>query len=229
MKLSHLYAGMLALSCATPALAASLTVPTDVELLMVDGQKVPSGLLKSTPHVNLPNETSQILFRVEKIVRSGSDQTLFTSAPIVASFDASTDQKLTIELPKLNTDSDGKRFNQSLDFRLVDQNGKTVPYKSDVLAVDGLMSSRNIQEALATYNHSSSAAAVANLAPAMTATLAVPVAAGAATAANTAVTQQTVTLQGENVPEQMLQYWFQQADAKTQQRFMNWAKDHARP
>ncbi|MGL5366513.1 MAG: YccT family protein, partial [Plesiomonas shigelloides] len=156
-------------------------------------------------------------------------QTLFTSAPIVASFDASADQKLTIELPKLNTDSDGKRFNQSLDFRLVDQNGKTVPYKSDVLAVDGLMSSRNIQEALATYNHSSSAAAVANLAPAMTATLAVPVAAGTATAANTAVTQQTVTLQGENVPEQMLQYWFQQADAKTQQRFMNWAKDHARP
>ncbi|MGL4602085.1 MAG: DUF2057 family protein, partial [Plesiomonas sp.] len=36
------------------------------------------------------------------------------------------------------------------------------------------------------------------------------------------------TLKGENVSEQMLQYWFQQADTKTQQRFMRWAQSNAR-
>ncbi|MGL4958165.1 MAG: DUF2057 family protein [Plesiomonas sp.] len=230
MKLRHLYAGMLALSCSAPLLAASLSVSNDIELLMVDGNKVSSSLLKSTNHVELPNSTSQILFRVEKIVRSGSDQTLFTSSPIIVSFETTADQKVSIALPRLDTDSEGKRFNQALNFRLVDQAGKNIPYKSDVLSVDGLMSSRNMQDALATYNHSSAAAALADLAPAMAATLTVPVVAGAAPAAlpTQAVSQQTVTLKGENVSEQMLQYWFQQADTKTQQRFMRWAQSNAR-
>ena len=33
-----------------------------------------------------------------------------------------------------------------------------------------------------------------------------------------------VVVQGENVAEQQLQYWFQQADKETQTRFLNWAK-----
>ncbi|HDL7412911.1 TPA: DUF2057 family protein, partial [Yersinia enterocolitica] len=36
--------------------------------------------------------------------------------------------------------------------------------------------------------------------------------------------QKTTNLQGENVAEQMLQYWFLQADADTQQRFLLWVK-----
>ncbi|MGL5007026.1 MAG: DUF2057 family protein [Plesiomonas sp.] len=232
MKLRHLYAGMLALSCSAPLLAANLNVSNNIELLMVDGNKVPSSLLKSTNHIKLPNSTSQILFRVEKIVRSGSDQTLFTSSPIIVSFETTADQNVSIALPRLDTDSEGKRFNQALNFHLVDQTGKNIPYKSDVLNVDGLMSSRNMQDALASYNHSNAAAALADFAP-VTAALAVPTTTNVVTpitpVSNTqTVSQQTVTLKGENVSEQMLQYWFQQADTKTQQRFMQWAQSHAR-
>ncbi|RLS11972.1 DUF2057 domain-containing protein, partial [Acinetobacter baumannii] len=34
----------------------------------------------------------------------------------------------------------------------------------------------------------------------------------------------TASLQGENVTEQMLQYWFLQANPETQKRFLIWAK-----
>ena len=36
--------------------------------------------------------------------------------------------------------------------------------------------------------------------------------------------ERQVVVQGENVAEQQLQYWFQQADKETQTRFLNWAK-----
>ena len=44
------------------------------------------------------------------------------------------------------------------------------------------------------------------------------------TAAAGKVNKGKVTLQGENVAEQMLQYWYQQADKETQARFIDWAK-----
>ncbi|MNO00475.1 hypothetical protein D3C81_2203750 [compost metagenome] len=44
---------------------------------------------------------------------------------------------------------------------------------------------------------------------------------------STALNAPTVTLKGENVSEQMLQYWFQQADKDTQKRFLQWANKQA--
>jgi len=43
-------------------------------------------------------------------------------------------------------------------------------------------------------------------------------------AASGKATKGKVVVQGENVAEQQLQYWFQQADKETQTRFLNWAK-----
>ena len=44
------------------------------------------------------------------------------------------------------------------------------------------------------------------------------------TASGGKVQKAKVTVQGENAAEQMLQYWFQQADKETQQRFLKWAE-----
>ena len=41
---------------------------------------------------------------------------------------------------------------------------------------------------------------------------------------NSKANKDKVTVQGKNVAEQQLQYWFQQADKETQTRFLNWAK-----
>ena len=43
-------------------------------------------------------------------------------------------------------------------------------------------------------------------------------------AASGKVQKGKVTVQGENAAEQMLQYWFQQADKETRQRFLKWAE-----
>lgn len=45
-------------------------------------------------------------------------------------------------------------------------------------------------------------------------------------AGNAKANKGKVVVQGENVAEQQLQYWFQQADKETQTRFLNWAKSH---
>ena len=45
-------------------------------------------------------------------------------------------------------------------------------------------------------------------------------------ASNAKANKGKVVVQGENVAEQQLQYWFQQADKETQTRFLNWAKSH---
>ena len=47
-----------------------------------------------------------------------------------------------------------------------------------------------------------------------------------ASASNAKINKGKVVVQGENVAEQQLQYWFQQADKETQIRFLNWAKSH---
>lgn len=44
------------------------------------------------------------------------------------------------------------------------------------------------------------------------------------TAAGAKATKAKITVQGENVAEQMLQYWYQQADKETQARFLKWAQ-----
>ena len=72
---------------------------------------------------------------------------------------------------------------------------------------------------LSEYNASGAPAAVA----AFAGTAPVAVAVGG-TAAAGKVNKGKVTLQGENVAEQMLQYWYQQADKETQARFIDWAK-----
>lgn len=80
---------------------------------------------------------------------------------------------------------------------------------------EGFLPGANLIDTLSEYNASGSVASVSSFATAMPA-----VALGF-----TKAQKGKVVVQGENIAEQQLQFWFQQADKETQVRFLNWAKN----
>ena len=85
------------------------------------------------------------------------------------------------------------------------KSGNVIDAKIDTLKQEGLFPAANIVNDLAEYNASNAPAAVSALAaPAV----------GMMPAASGKAAKGKVVVQGENVAEQQLQYWFQQADKR---------------
>jgi uncharacterized protein YccT (UPF0319 family) len=216
--------GLLSACLIAPSIATTLKLAPELDLLVVDGKKMSGSLLKGADSLELDGGQHQILFKIAKTVRSGSrDQVMYTSAPLIVAFDTKNIALVAFKLPRLDTDRDGAKFDKNMDYQLVDQTGKALPMRSDTLHMAGLSVGANFEKAMAEYNGTNNKAAVpafASIVP--TPTAGVPPMM-VMSAAGKPVAQKTVTLQGENISEQMLQYWFQQADKDTQKRFLEWA------
>lgn len=221
MKKARLFAGLLALAVGLPAMAATLALSPEVDLLVVDGKKVSGSLLKSADSLELSAGEHQLLFRVSKVVKSGQhDQFIYHSSPQIAVFDTQNHKKISIKLPTLASDRDGRRFDTHRDYQILDEQQQPLPLRRDTLQVPGLSLMADLEHVMAGYNAGKHPASLPALAiQPQEAPAALPVVVGN-------VNQKTVTLQGENVTEQMLQYWFQQADHTTQARFLSWAEQH---
>ncbi len=67
--------------------ATTLRLSTDVDLLVLDGKKVSSSLLRGADSIELDNGPHQLVFRVEKTIHlSNSEERLYISPPLVVSF-----------------------------------------------------------------------------------------------------------------------------------------------
>ena len=133
------------------------------------------------------------------------------------SFNAEADQThdVVVSAEKIRSQEDGEKFNVQPQITVKTKSGNVIDAKVDTLKQEGLFPSANIVNDLAEYNASNAPAAVSALAaPAV----------GMMPAASGKAAKGKVVVQGENVAEQQLQYWFQQADKETQTRFLNWAK-----
>ncbi|TDQ57192.1 hypothetical protein EDC45_1587 [Mesocricetibacter intestinalis] len=209
----------LLLFTSTASFAGVVTSSSNVDFLAIDGQKASKSLLKETRSFNInDNGKHQVVVRVSEIVRSGSDRTLFESDPIVVTFQGSNED-IQISAPKLDNERDVNNFKRAPKISVKTLSGTELKSTQEYLKQEGFLPSVNLIENLSEYNTSGAAAAV----PAF-ATTAMP-AAVPMSGAGKAV-KGKVTVQGENVAEQMLQYWYQQADKATQARFLDWAKNH---
>ncbi|MGC7559444.1 curli polymerization inhibitor CsgI-related protein [Pasteurella sp. PK-2025] len=205
-----------ALFTSTASFAGVITSSSNIDFLAIDGQKASKSLLKETRSFNInDNQTHQVVVRVSEIVRSGSDRTLFESEPIVITFQGIADDIL-ISAPRLETERDANKFKKDPVIHVKTVSGAEVSTKQEYLKQEGFLPSVNLIENLSEYNASGAPAAVAGFAS-TTMPAAIP---GFAKAQ-----KGKITVQGENVAEQMLQYWYQQADKETQQRFIQWAKN----
>lgn len=215
MKLPFIALASAALLTSAASFAGVVTSSSNINLLAIDGQSASKSFLKSKDTFDV-NDTKphQVVLRVTEIVKSGSDRTLFESAPIIVTFQGIKDD-LVISAPRLSTANDATRFKKSPHIFVKTTSGKEISTKQDLLPQEGFFPGANVIENLAEYNASNGKAAVMGFVtsemPAM-----VP---GFAKSKNG-----KVVVQGQNIAEQQLQYWFQQADKATQTRFLNWAK-----
>ncbi|MDU8924467.1 DUF2057 domain-containing protein [Pasteurellaceae bacterium LIM206] len=218
MKLRLTTLAIATLLTSTASFAGVVTSSSNIDFLAVDGQKASKSLLKETRSFNI-NDTNkhQVVVRVSEIVRDGSDRALFESDPIVVTFQG-TNEDIKITAPRLANQRDVAKFKDNPKIDVKTASGADVSNQQEYLKQEGFLPGINLVENLSTYNSSGAVAAV----PAF-ATSAMPAAIGVAPASGKAA-KGKVTVQGENVAEQMLQYWFQQADDATKARFLDWAK-----
>lgn len=211
MKLGRIAIAIAALSASTLGLTATLTSSSNISFLAFDGQKVK----KNTPSLQVnENQTHQAVVEVTSIYSSGSDESFYESSPIIVTFKGSN-ENIVIAAPNLTTKNDVAKFQQSPVLKVSTASGKQIESQQDILKGEGFMPNANIVDNIAAYNAAENKAAVKGLAA-----TAMPI----AIASNGKAAKGKVMVQGENIAEQQLQYWFQQADKETQKRFLDWAK-----
>ena len=221
MKLRAVVLGLATLCASTATFAGMVSTSSNLELLAIDGQKASKSLAKDakTFAVN-DTQNHQVVVRLSEIIGSGSSQTLFESNPVIVTFQGSTED-LVISAPVIRSRSESDKFNEMPSIIVKTKSGNTLSAKVDVLKQEGLFPSANVVNDLAEYNASGATASVSAFAATTAASPMV-----ATPASNAKANKGKVVVQGENVAEQQLQYWFQQADKETQTRFLNWAKSH---
>ena len=216
MKLCQFALGVVAFAVSASSLAGTVTTSSNLEFLAINGQKASKSLLKEKKSFNAEaDQTQQVVVRLGEIVGTGSSQALFESNPIIVTFQSPADDDVVVSAEKIRSQEDGEKFNAQPQITVKTKSGNVIDAKVDTLKQEGLFPSANIVNDLAEYNASNAPAAVSALAaPAV----------GMMPAASGKAAKGKVVVQGENVAEQQLQYWFQQADKETQTRFLNWAK-----
>lgn len=221
MKLRAVVLGLATLCASTATFAGMVSTSSNLELLAIDGQKASKSLAKDakTFAVN-DTQNHQVVVRLSEIIGSGSSQTLFESNPVIVTFQGNAED-LVISAPAIRGRSEGDKFNEMPSIIVKTKSGNTLSAKVDVLKQEGLFPSANVVNDLAEYNASGATASVSAFAATTAASPMI-----ATPASNAKANKGKVVVQGENVAEQQLQYWFQQADKETQTRFLNWAKSH---
>ncbi|CNE05333.1 DUF2057 family protein [Yersinia mollaretii] len=222
MKFGLVVAGILAVCCSASALATTLKLAPEIDLLVVDGKNMSGSLLKGADSLELNSGQHQILFKVAKPLPADPN-VLYASPPLVVVFNTRNTRSVAIKLPVIDTERDGNKFSKNPTFQLIGDDGHPLSVRHDVLHQENLNKAATLETAMAIYNVGKYTASVPSFATIPPSTVsAVPGTTIAVAGTNT--TQKTTRLQGENIAEQMLQYWFLQADAETQQRFLIWAK-----
>ncbi|EEP92221.1 DUF2057 family protein [Yersinia kristensenii] len=222
MKVGLVVVGILAVCCNASAIAMTLKLAPEIDLLVVDGKNMSGSLLKGADSLELNSGQHQILFKVAKPLPA-DPKILYASPPLVVVFNTRNTSSVAIKLPTIETERDASKFSKNPAYQLIGDNGRPLSVRHDVLHQDNLNTAATLETAMATYNvgqFSASVPSFAKIPPS-------PVSAVPGTTiavAGTNTVQKKTNLQGENVAEQMLQYWFLQADAETQQRFLLWAK-----
>ena len=206
---------------AIPAMAATLDVADNLDLKVLNGKKyrASAGLFENSKTVTLPDGDNQLILQVSDSYRISDNQEIFTSEYYVITLNTEGDTALNVKakpLPNLNA---AKSFDDAPSFFLQTEAGKNYPYKMAKLTKDGMQFSRDLVEELKDFNGTGHAAALESRAP------------YDALIASTGLKQNSPEAQAviRNakaeiiLSEQMLHYWFQQADQGTRERFMQWA------
>ncbi|ALR76242.1 DUF2057 family protein [[Enterobacter] lignolyticus] len=176
------------------AIATTLHLSGDVDLLVLDGKEVSSLLLRGAESIELDNGPHQLVFRVERMVRlPDNNRQLYVSPVLIASFDSRQIDQVNFSLPELETLLDAQTFTFVPSVKLLDGNAAPIPAKLSILAITQAGDDIDYEKAARLYNQTNPPPAAAAWQP-------------------------------QSLTEQRLKHWFELADPQTRHRFLEWAK-----
>ena len=196
--------------------ATTLRLSTDIDLLVLDGKKVSSSLLRGADSIELDNGPHQLVFRVEKTIRlADNEQQVYISPPLVVSFNTQRISKVNFRLPRLETEKESLTFDASPRIELVDGDSMPIPVKLDILALTKRPKGTDYEADTEIYNRASRRASLPQFATMM---------ADDSTLLSGVSELDVLPPQSQTLTEQRLKFWFQNADPDTRARFLQWAK-----
>jgi uncharacterized protein YccT (UPF0319 family) len=211
----------------------TLELAEDVTALVVNGKKA-----RVEGDLSLPDGVNQIVVRYQGVLGRGGDMAY--SDVFVVRFEAEH-QTLKMVIPRITRESALDRFNREADIKIVDASGNRLVVKTAKLKKDGFQLSRDYEAEVALFNQTDSPAAVST-APRSTSQVnkKVPVSRKGAEEQQSApqifagaqVSEKDPAPSGakaasepsvnSDTAEEMLKYWYQQADQETRERFKRW-------
>ncbi|WP_158302360.1 DUF2057 domain-containing protein [Sodalis glossinidius] len=185
-------------------MATTLQLPEELELLIVDGKTLGSVLLRGASSLELKQGHHQMVFTLVQPPSNGKG-TITPSCSalyIVIGFSTGEARRLKFVLPTLASRAEGERFCHQPLISLQDQDQKPLPVSVSRLDADknGLLS------ALEQYNR--------RYGPTVPAPRPV----------KSAVNPPPLTGSTSGHAEQMLRFWFLQADMASRERFLAWVR-----
>lgn len=196
--------------------ATTLRLSGDIDLLVLDGKKVSSLLLRGAESLEVDNGLHQVVFRVEKmIILPDQNRQLYVSPPLIANFNSQLVGQINFSLPKLETLEDTQTFTSTPHVSLLDGNAMPIPVKLDILAITQPGDNIDYEKATEAYNLANKQASSAQFSTPQS---------DDSTLLSKTNELDNPAYQSQTLTEQRLKYWFQLADPQTRSRFLEWAK-----
>lgn len=217
---------LLVLLASTSALAADLTIPMSFEYLALDGKKVESSAFNHKSELALTPGTHKIAIRYHEMVEDdfSDSQTFVKSSPFIITLDVDGDYQYQLQAAEGEVVKKPKEFAQNPSIKLTRSDKGQVNYQvmNTNIEEEGFVS-RLLSGNPAVDVSSSAVAATGAGAAAAVSTSAPAVTSATVSAASLTAPVPTTAASAEATPQQMLQYWWLQADDKTRKEFMSWA------
>jgi uncharacterized protein YccT (UPF0319 family) len=196
--------------------ATTLRLSGDIDLLVLDGKKVSSLLLRGAESLEVDNGLHQVVFRVEKmIILPDQNRQLYVSPPLIANFNSQLVGQINFSLPKLETLEDTQTFTSRPHVSLLDGNAMPIPVKLDILAITQPGDNIDYEKATEAYNLANKQASSTQFSTPQS---------DDSTLLSKTNELDNPAYQSQTLTEQRLKYWFQLADPQTRSRFLEWAK-----
>lgn len=207
---------MIAICLPVTVCATTLRLSSDIDLLVLDGKKVSSSLLRGADSIELDNGPHQLVFRVEKTIRlSSHEEQLYISPPLVISFDTQRVDQVNFHLPHLESDREASHFDSLPRVDLLDGDAMPIPVQLDILAITSKAKTVDFEAETERYNKAAKRASLPQFATMM---------ADDSTLLSGVSELDTIPPQSQTLTEQRLKYWFRQADPQTRNNFLQWAE-----
>ncbi|MCS6097454.1 DUF2057 domain-containing protein [Shewanella baltica] len=216
---------LLVLLGSASAFAADLNIPMSFEYLALDGKKVESSVFNHKSSLELTPGTHKIAIRYHEMVEDdfSDSQTFVKSAPFIVTLDVDGDYQYYLQAAEGKVVKKPKVYAQNPLIKLTRGDKGDVNFQ----VVNTNLEEESFVSRLFSGNQavdvSGTAAAATGAAGAVVAVAPAPVATSATVSATSLTAPVDTSKATAANPQQMLQYWWLQADEKTRKEFMSWA------